>query len=62
MKDDLDNVFNADNPVQEDEDLLQLDDPEDPIESVRPLTLKDDYDYEDNTQFMMKNQNGPQYP
>lgn len=55
MKDDLDNVFNADNPVQEDEDLLQLDDPEDPIESVRPLTLKDDYDYEDNTQFMMKN-------
>lgn len=60
MKDDLDDVFNQDNQlVEDDDDLLQLDDDpeEDPMESVRPLTLKDDYDYEDNTNFMMKNQN-----
>jgi len=58
MKDDLDDVFNQDNQlVEDDDDLLQLDDDpeEDPMESVRPLTLKDDYDYEDNTNFMMKN-------
>lgn len=34
---------------------MQLDeDPGEIVDSVRPLTLKDDYDYEDNTAFMMK--------
>ena len=66
MKNDLDNVFEQD--VQDDDgDLLQLDDPQEeedlePLDSVRPLTLKDEYDYEDNGAFMMKNQNANEYP
>tara|TARA_B110000305_G_C18909438_1_gene390000 strand:- start:39 stop:440 length:402 start_codon:yes stop_codon:yes gene_type:complete len=52
-KDDLDDILDLD------DDLLQLDDE---VESVRALTLKDDYDYED-TDFMTKqNNNVPSYP